>query len=180
MKRHLLSDQELIELLLAKEKKGFDLLYDRYGKALYNIIAKIVHDNEFAQDVLQDTFIKIWQHIKYYDASKGRLFTWMLNIARHTAIDKIRTSAYKNEFSAIRLHEEYKSVDKSFFSEIQVDTIGLSKYVAMLKPDEQQIIDYLYMKGYTHLQAAEQLHIPLGTVKTRTKRAIRSLQALLL
>lgn len=130
--------------------------------------------------MLQDSFIKIWQHISHYDSSRGRLFTWTLNIARNTAIDRIRSRPYKKDFSALRLDQGSKSIDKFFYSDIEIDTIGLSKYVSMLKIEEQQMIDYLYLKGYTQVQAAEQLNIPLGTVKTRAKKAICSLQALLL
>lgn len=177
MKKQLLSEQELIELLKAKQKKGFDYLYNHYALALYAIALKIVHDQAIAQDILQDSFVKIWQHAAEYDASKGRLFTWILNVVRNTAIDRTRSLSYKNDFSALRIDNECKRVDKLFYTEMKIDTIDLVNNVAKLQADQKQIIDYVYLKGYTHAQAAEQLQIPLGTVKTRIKSAICSLKA---
>jgi RNA polymerase sigma-70 factor (ECF subfamily) len=87
-------EQELIRLLQAKEKMGFDLLYDKYGKCLYLVILKIVQDQEIAGEVLQDSFINIWQQASSYDSSKGSLLSWLLSIIRHTAHARMRSIAY--------------------------------------------------------------------------------------
>src|SRR3712207_4079549 len=84
-----MTEKELVRLLRQREKRGFTLLYDHYSSALYGIIRKIVRSEELAQDVLQDAFVKIWRGIDSYDASKGTLFTWILNVARNTAIDRV-------------------------------------------------------------------------------------------
>ena len=89
------SEEELVNLLKQNNKAAFSYLYDHYSGALFGIILKIVNqDEETSEDVLQDVFIKIWKKIATYDSTKGTLFTWMLNIARNTAIDKVRT--FKN------------------------------------------------------------------------------------
>lgn len=88
------TEQELITLLQAKQKKGFDLLYDRYGTCLYLLILKIVKDQVIAEEVLEESIINIWQHMHEYDSSKGNLLNWLLTITRHTALARIHSLAY--------------------------------------------------------------------------------------
>ncbi|MGZ5254900.1 MAG: RNA polymerase sigma factor, partial [Flavitalea sp.] len=90
------SEQELVSLLRNRDSRAFGYLYDNYSGALLGIINQIVDDIDLANDVLQDVFVNIWRKIESYDSGKGRLFTWMLNIARNASIDLIRSSAYQN------------------------------------------------------------------------------------
>lgn len=82
-------DAPLIAAVQQGDQQALAALYDAYSGALYGIILKVVEKEELAQEVLQDTFVKIWRSAGGYDASKGRPFTWMLNIARNAAIDPI-------------------------------------------------------------------------------------------
>lgn len=173
----LVSETELITLLKSRDKRGFDLLYDNYSKALYGIVLKIVKTEEVAEDVLQDAFVKIWKNVSSYDSSKGTLFTWILNVARNTAIDRIRSQEYKNT-SKIQPIDNNVGMVNGQSTEIQVEHIGLEKVVSRLKPEHQIIIDYIYFKGFTQTEVAETLNIPLGTVKTRVKSAINHLREL--
>jgi RNA polymerase sigma-70 factor (ECF subfamily) len=88
-------EHELVALLKAKDNQAFSYLYDNYAGALCGIVKQIVGDMELANDVMQEVFVSIWRKIDTYDASKGRLFTWMLNIARNAAIDKTRSKNYQ-------------------------------------------------------------------------------------
>lgn len=126
--------------------------------------------------MLQEVFIKIWQHIDAFDASKGRLFTWMINIARNSAIDVLRSG----KFQAFRKNLD---IDTSVYKENEylavidaTDTIGLNKLVADLHEDHRKVIDLAYFKGYTQEEIAEELNIPLGTVKTRCRNALLQLK----
>ena len=83
-----LSENELVHAILTKDRNGAEALYDMYSSSLYGVIFRIVQHEEIAEDLLQDTFIRIWNSFSSYDASKGRLFTWMVNVARNIAIDK--------------------------------------------------------------------------------------------
>jgi RNA polymerase sigma-70 factor (ECF subfamily) len=177
MRTPLLAEQELISLLKAKDKKGFDLLYSLYSPAMYAIVLKIVHSQELAQDVLQDSFVKMWKNIHTYDASKGSLFTFILNITRNTAIDKTRSLYYQQQRKGVsftNLH--FEGLDQTHPSYQQVDHIGMGKYIDALAPCHKILIEYIYLKGYTHEQAAKILEIPLGTVKSRLKVAISILK----
>ena len=85
------TEAELIALLKSRQQPAFGYLYDNYSAALYAVVLAIVPDKEIANDVLQEAFIKIWRQIDSYDAAKGRLFTWMIHIARNASIDMVRS-----------------------------------------------------------------------------------------
>jgi RNA polymerase sigma factor (sigma-70 family) len=174
------TDQEkiLIEKLKSRDEKALSLLYDKYAAALYGMILKIVKREELAEDVLQESFIKIWSSISQYDASRGRLFTWMLNICRNHAIDKIRSGAYR---VSLKTQDITNTNSKAWSGEMQIrpDHIGLKEITEKLHPDQKQIIDLLYFEGYTQSEVAEALNLPLGTVKTRARNAIIFLSKLI-
>lgn len=166
-------------MLKARNEMALRALYDHYSAALYGVIFRIVNDKETAEDVLQESFVKIWNNASFYDASKGRLYTWLLNIARNSAIDKTRSKGFRNEGQVRSIEDFVYNVDKQHNHTTATDHIGLKKVVESLKPEQQQLIDLLYFGGYTQTEAAEELGIPLGTVKTRVKAAITRLRELL-
>ncbi len=173
------TEQELVTLLKAKDEQSFSYLYDNYAGALYNIVLQIVPDKELAEDVLQEVFVNLWKKIESYDSSKGRLFTWMLNVARNLAIDMVRSKAYQNSQKNQQLPDtEY--YDKSGgVTQLNIDNIGLKKIVDKLKIEHRVLIDLAYFKGYTHEEIAEIEKLPLGTVKTRIRSALTQLRVYL-
>ncbi|MCU0353076.1 MAG: sigma-70 family RNA polymerase sigma factor [Cytophagales bacterium] len=174
-----LAEDQLVALLKQHDRKGFEYLYDRYSAALYGVVLRIVRTEEVAEDVVQEAFVKIWKNVAAYDKSKGTLFTWVLNIARNTAIDKVRTQDFKQQASIQDLEQNVSMLDRQANELPQVDFIGMEKHVAQLRPEHRLVVDYLYFKGYTQTELAEELDIPLGTVKTRIKAAINHLRELM-
>ncbi len=168
-----ISEEELIELLKNDKEAGFNQLYANYSAVLYGISRKIVGSEEIAQDVLQDSFVKIWKNFSKYDSSKGRLFTWLLNITRNTAIDYTRSKEFqtRSKFST-----EFKLESHSNASEMNVDAIGMSEMLNLLDPESKLVLETVYMKGYTHVEAAEYLNLPLGTIKTRIRNGMMILR----
>lgn len=167
------TEEVLIAELKTKSRKAFDYLYDNYSPALYGVIKNIVKDEQTANDVLQEAFVKIWNGIAGYEPSRARLYTWMINIARNQAIDKLRsgnTLSRKENNDFIRKETE-NSKQLPF-----VEGIGLRKLIEELEEEQKQIIDLLYYKGYTQSEAAEALNIPLGTVKSRVRLAMVKLR----
>ncbi len=154
-------------------------LYDNYSPALNSVIQKMIDDTQLSEDILQETFVKIWNNFEQYDATKGRLFTWMINITRNLTIDTLRSKGYKKQ-QKISQDENYVSAkqDKNYYTS-KFDTIGLRKQVAFLKPDQKIIIDLAYFNGYTQEEISKEMSIPLGTVKTRMRTAIIELRKLL-
>jgi RNA polymerase sigma-70 factor (ECF subfamily) len=174
-----MSQEELIPLLLRKEQRGFTIMYDMYSKSLFAVIANLIKETEEAEDVLQDAFVKIWKNIESYNESKGRLYTWMLNIARNSAIDKLRSKGYNNSQKNLSSDNFVHLLDDSNKLINRIDTIGIHEFVKKLKPKCIQLIELLFFQGYTQQEASEELEIPLGTVKTQNRSCINDLRTYL-
>jgi RNA polymerase sigma-70 factor (ECF subfamily) len=171
-----LTEEELVHSLRNREKIAIEALYDMYSSSLMGVIARIVIDEAIAEDVLQETFIKIWNSFQSYSTEKGRLFTWMVNIARNMAIDKIRSKDFKNQNKNQDIENNVTFIDEQVNSVYKPELMGIKDLVEKLKPEQKVILDLVYFKGYTHVEAAEELRMPLGTVKTRLRMAIMQLR----
>ncbi|GAB2610069.1 sigma-70 family RNA polymerase sigma factor [Emticicia sediminis] len=175
-----IAEEELVSLLKNKDQKGFNILYNNYSGALFGVINKIVQSDDDANDLLQDTFLKIWRNIDNYDSSKGSIFTWMMNIARNLSIDRVRSADFRDSSQNISMEQNIiYQVDSEHQTVMDVDSIGLRKVVDNLKPEYRQLIELVYYQGYTQAEVSEEYGIPLGTVKTRIKAAVGSLRAML-
>ncbi len=170
-------EPELVLLLKQRSQHVFSYLYDNYAGALLTIIRNIVSDEELANDVLQEVFVKVWKQIESYDSTKGRLFTWMLNIARNASIDTIRSKGYQNSQQNRELTEDVYTAGGT--SEIRIDQIGLRKVVHSLKQEYKVLVELSYFQGYTQDEIAKMLGIPLGTVKTRLRTALIQLREII-
>ena len=171
-----MTQEELLPLLLRKEERAFTQLYDMYSKSLFSIITNLISDREEAEDVLQEVFVKIWKNIETYNQSKGRLYTWMLNITRNTAIDKLRSKGFNNSKKNLSSDNFVHLLDDSNKLTNKIDSIGLREFVHKLKPKCIQLIDLLFFKGFTQQEASEELEIPLGTVKTQNRMCMNDLR----
>jgi RNA polymerase sigma-70 factor (ECF subfamily) len=173
------SEQELVSQLLQQNDQAFSYLYDNYSPALFGVISQIISNREAAADVLQDVFVNIWKKISLYDASKGRLFTWMLNIARNAAIDKLRSRSHQDSLKNQPLAENVNTITANSVVNPQQNDIGLKKQVAKLKEEYRVLIDLSYFQGFTHEEIAKILNLPLGTVKTRIRSALTQLRTMI-
>ena len=171
-----LSEEELVNALKRQEAIAIKALYDMYSCALLGVISRIVIHTEVAEDLLQETFVKIWNSASSYDSSKGRLFTWMMNVARNLSIDKLRSKDFKNSNKNQDIENNVDFIDEQRKVTFNADTLGLKELVTKLKPEFKSVLDMVYFKGYTHVEAAEELNLPLGTVKTRVRMAILELR----
>ena len=171
--------EQLITKFQKKDEKAFEKLYHMYSSSMHGVIFNIVRDNNIADEITQDVFIKAWNSSAMYSPKKGRFFTWILNIARNAAIDKTRSKAFKNS---------NKNLDAQFFVDIieasenlndKTDAIGIIKFVGKLADKCNKIIEFLYFKGYTQKETSEELEIPIGTIKTRNRNCIGELRTML-
>lgn len=153
-------------------------LYDSYKGALYGVILRIVHHEAIAQEVLQDTFIKIWRNAGGYDRSKGRPFAWMVTIARNAAVDASRSAEGKRARSLLRLGDQDHSNEQNG-SLPPMDCADLLSVLAGLRQEHRELIDLAYYKGYSQQEIANNIGLPLGTVKSRTRYALLELRTLL-
>ncbi|TDQ07664.1 RNA polymerase sigma factor [Pedobacter metabolipauper] len=171
-----LPEEELVRKLKSKDTTAIEALYNMYSAALLGIISRIIQHDEIAEDLLQETFIRIWNSSDSYDNSKGRLFTWMMNIARNISIDKLRSKDFRNANKNQGIENNVDFIDAQREITFNADTLGLKDMVTALKPEFKIVLDMVYFKGYTHVEAAEELELPLGTVKTRIRMAIIELR----
>ena len=166
-------EKEIVSLLQNGDKKAIKLLYQYYADALFGVIKKIISDDDTAQDVLQESFVKIWRYSKKYDSSKAKLFTWLYRIAYNTAIDKVRSQKNK---SGNEVQIETSNVYKLNSDELNQDVLDIKKHLNSLDEKYQIVINALFFEGMTQQEASDELDIPLGTIKSRLKIGLRELK----
>jgi RNA polymerase sigma factor (sigma-70 family) len=176
-KKHKISEEDLVLLLSAGDERAIEIIYDNYSGAMYGVIFRLIQNREVSEDVLQESFIKIWQNSFQYNPSKGRLFTWIINISRHLAIDKRRSKDFKSSFKNQSLENTVNDgIEANFSGSVVPELMGLKDLIENLEPEQKKIIDLLYFGGFTQEEVSENLKIPLGTVKTRSRNALISLR----
>lgn len=175
---HSQEEQSLVNSLLNRNREVIKLLYERYSAAIYGIISNVIPDEEAAKETLQDVFIKIWNNGDKYDASKGKLFTWMVQIARNVAIDTLRSSQYKKGNKTESLPNSVSNTAAHSEEQQECDP-ALRRVVSQLDESNRKIIELLYFEDYTQKEVSEELGLPLGTVKSKVRKAIMQLREML-
>lgn len=173
------TEQLLVEAMKLGRQDAFSQLYDQYNKTLYGVVCKVIKNEDFAPDVLQDSFVKIWKNIGLYSSQKSTLFTWMLNITRNTAIDFLRSKNYKAGLQNQNLDDSVNILENREAASVNIDTIGIRKSAMGLDEKYSVLIEKLYFEGYTQEEVSQELGIPLGTVKTRVRTAMIELKRIL-
>ena len=166
-------EQEIVGLLKHGDKRAIALLYEHYADTLLGVISKVITDEDLAQDVLQESFIKVWKKAKSYDPSKAKLFTWLYRIAYNTSIDKVRSVSNKeNKEVQIEISNVYKISTEG----LNQDVMDIKKHLKSLDPKYQIVLNALFFEGMTQQEASDELEIPLGTIKSRLKIGLRELK----
>ncbi|UOR07776.1 sigma-70 family RNA polymerase sigma factor (plasmid) [Hymenobacter aerilatus] len=165
------AEHELVQRLLARDERALGQLYEQYARNLFTVILRVVQDEAMAQDVLQEGLLKVWLSIGSYEATRGRLFTWMVRVCCNQAIDALRSPRHRfhrrnPSLEAAGAH--YSPAPTAFYPE----HIGVRELIVQLKPRQREVMDLLYFGGCTQAETAEQLAIPLATVKTRARAAL--------
>jgi RNA polymerase sigma-70 factor (ECF subfamily) len=169
-----ITTENLVSEFISGNKAALGFIYDAYSGALYGILLKMTRSEELSQDLLQETFIKIWKNHDKYDPDKGTLYTWMLNLTRNNCIDYLRSKRNKNQQQNRELDSlVYGLESKSGFNP---DHIGLKSMLNQLPAEQKEIITLSYFEGFTQKEISEEFDIPLGTVKSRAKAAMDKLR----
>ena len=166
-------EEQIVTWLAARDQRALGLIYDHYSEALYGTILNIVRSEAVAEDVFQEAMVKVWRHAERYDARQGRLFTWLVNICRNAAIDAYRSKAFRQQSENRGLDAAVDRVGR----EDNTDTIGVAALLEALPEEQRVLIRKAYFEGYTQTELAEELGVPLGTVKTRMRSALQKLRA---
>lgn len=165
------NDNFLIQQLKDKDERALSLLYDKYAGAIYSVIIKMVRDEGKAQNLLQDTFMTVWDKAESYDASKGRFYTWVFRIARNKTLNflrKVEPLIQTDDFSVYDSKEEAISIDAKY--------LELNGAITTLEEHHKEAIELVYFKGLTHKEAHQQMDVPLGTFKSYVRQAIKQLR----
>ena len=174
----LLADEDLISLVGDGDAEAFALLYDRHSRAAYSLAYRLMNGRQAAEDLLQDSFIKVWRSAGGYRVGRGSVRTWILSIVRNRAIDQFRSDASRR-----RTRDEVEaSTPTSYPSEAFAETWRntqqeqMREVLKMLPQEQLRILELAYFSGYTHVEIAERLSLPLGTVKGRMRLGLEKLR----
>lgn len=171
-------DAELVVRLQRRDPQALAELYDRYGRLVYSLIVRVVRDGALAEDLVQETFLRVWNRAQGFDAQRGAIGPWLLAVARNRAIDYLR-SASGRERNALELEE----VDHpSLYTDMERDILASDKArviraaLEKLAPNQREVIELAYFEGLTQTEMAERMGQPLGTVKTWVRTALKNLR----
>lgn len=168
--------EKLVERFQKKDVKAFQELYTMYSENIYGVIYSVVRDEGLSEELCQDVFLKVWNNAATYNVSKGRFFTWILKIARNAAIDKVRSKSYQNLKQNLSTNFFVSNLTTDGENDEGFELNRLNSLVKNLKTKCIEIIELLYFRGYSQKDIAEELDIPLGTVKTRNRNCISQLR----
>jgi RNA polymerase sigma-70 factor (ECF subfamily) len=179
--KELEAEIELLKRIGQGDRESFEELYDRFSGVLFSTAYRVLSNQVAAEDVLQDVFIQIWEKAPLYNPAIGKPLTWAVTLTRNKAIDRLRSTQRR-----IRLHENaQREVENLGRFEDQsssdaVASLETSKLVReaiqKLSKDQRQVIELAFFSSMTHTEIAEHLGLPLGTIKTRIRRALMKLR----
>ncbi len=178
------SDAELLAAIALGEEEALERLYERYARLSYTLAYRLLRDSLAAEDIVQEAFLAIWRKAGTYQAQHGSVYSWLQAIVHHRAIDRLRSTANRDQLCAPlepdmeqqTLSAEPDACDQVWHGEQRRIVLAA---LAHIPPEQRQVIDMAYFGGYTHVEIAEMLHIPLGTVKGRMRLGLQKMKSLL-
>ena len=170
-------DQVLIEQVSKGDKGAFKEIYSRFSQVTYNLALRMLRDKGDAEEVVQEIFLQIWNKANSYDPERGAVSTWVLSIARSRSIDKLRSVGYRNKNIEIDEEKVNSNVDLSRNIEDRDESKNVIKQALESLPEKQRVaIELVYFGGLTHIEAADKLNEPVGTIKTRIRLGVMKLK----
>ncbi|NNK72697.1 MAG: sigma-70 family RNA polymerase sigma factor [Flavobacteriaceae bacterium] len=165
----MIEESSIITRLKQKDASALSTLYDKYAGAIYGVILRMCRDENLAQNLLQDTFLKVWEKSYQYDPDKGRFYTWVYRIARNNVLNALRkeNDLIQNSDLSVYTNKE---------ADVELDFEDLNGGIRKLEPHHKQAIDLIYFKGLTHREAHAVMDVPLGTFKSYIRQALKQLR----
>jgi len=171
-------DGDLLARLQKRDPEALAELYDRYGRMVYGLILRMVQDRGIAEDLVQETFLRVWNRAAGFDSDRGAVGPWLLAVARNRAIDYLRYHGRRCE-SSLDLNETEHPAPFAALQTgaLRFDIIKLVKdALARLNPQQREAIELAYFEGMSQTEIAERMGQPLGTVKTWMRRALQQMR----
>lgn len=171
-------DQHALERMKRGEEGALAELYDRHGRFVYALALRIVRDRGDAEDITQDVFVQAWKQSDRFDAGRGHVVAWLLNIARARAIDLLRRRRSRPQPAEHDAPEEATDLEPG--QDVQLDwsrrAAAVQQAMASLPVLQRMAVELAFFEGLTHAEIAEQLEVPLGTIKTRVRQGLLKLR----
>jgi RNA polymerase sigma-70 factor, ECF subfamily len=171
-------DAALVQRLQRRDPNALAELYDRYGRLAYSLILRVVRDAGVAEDLVQETFLRVWNRMQGFDAEKGAIGPWLLAVARNRAIDYLRstTGRARNslELEATELPSLYNDMERDLLVADKARRVKAA--MEKLSANQRQVIELAYFEGLSQTEMAERMGQPLGTVKTWVRTALKNLR----
>ncbi len=174
-------DAEILRQIVARDPRGVELLYDRYGGVAFALAYRLLGERGSAEDVVQEAFLNVWRQGATYDTRRGTVRTWLLTIVHHRAIDQIRSARSKMGANTVIDEAMPLPAKEDTWTEVMqgLEHERVRQAMATLPPEQRQVVDLAYYGGFTHSEIAQRVGIPLGTVKGRMRLALDKLRDLL-
>jgi RNA polymerase sigma-70 factor (ECF subfamily) len=170
-------DIELIQRIEMRDEAALSEFYNRYGGLVYSMAYRVLQNSVLAEEVTQDTFLKVWNQVQTWDANRGKLTTWLLTITRYAAIDRLRQEQRRGNSSAVSLDALLNLIGSRDDIDWQ-DGELIRSLLRKLPSDQLQVIELSFFQGMSHGDMAQHLKLPLGTVKTRVRAGLQRLRTL--
>lgn len=171
-------EKELMTRIAAHDQTAFRTIYQQYGTAVYSLAYRILQNTTQAEEVTQDTFLKVWRQSAHWDPDKGNLRNWLLTITHYTAIDRLRHEKRQPDLHPEPIEDIEESMPISRGETGWQDGIVLRMLVKQLPQEQAFLIELAFFRGMSHAEIADETHIPLGTVKTRLRSGLQRLRQL--
>jgi RNA polymerase sigma-70 factor (ECF subfamily) len=175
----LLADEDLVSLLDANDDpQAFATLYDRHSRAAYSLAYRMMGERQATEDLLQDAFLKLWRSAGSYRAERGSVRTWLLSIVHNRGIDQLRSTASRRRTQEKVEASAPRSQPSEAFSESWRNSQReqVREALKTLPPEQLKVLELAYFSGYTHVEIAELIGLPLGTVKGRMRLGLKKMR----
>lgn len=175
-----MSDLELLAFIGRSDRDALAALYDRYGRRVFSLAARILSDPVASEEITQDVFLSIWRRGGSYSPDKGKFTTWLFSIAHNRTIDELR----RRKRDRNRDNDDVEEHLDIISADISPDdsAVAQSEYsrvrgaLALLPPEQRTVVELAYFRGLTQAEIAVMTGQPLGTVKTRMRLALKKLR----
>ena len=172
-------DPELARRLKNRDPNAMAELYDRFGRVTFALIFRVVRNEAVAEDLVQETFLRVWNRVHGFDHEKGALGPWVLAVARNRAIDYLRSVDGRMAQSAFELE---KLEQPALFCDLENSIMNMDRVRALrgafqkLTDNQRLVLELAYYEGLSQTEMAERMNQPLGTVKTWVRSALKALR----
>jgi RNA polymerase sigma-70 factor, ECF subfamily len=172
------ADAELVERLQRRDPQALGELYDRYGRIVYSLILRVVRDTGIAEDLVQETFLRVWNRVQGFDATQGAIGPWLMAVARNRAIDYLRSKSGRERNAVEFAETDHPSLYTDMEHDLLISDKARRVKAAMekLQPNQRQVLELAYFEGLSQTEMAERMGQPLGTVKTWVRAALKNLR----